>query len=50
LEILWGSVIEHGFPVQAWLTFRQALSLGGNVRKGAKKRPSEAALTLTLSG
>src|SRR6185312_3319953 len=32
--ILWGSVIEHGFPVQAWLTFRQALGLGGNVRKG----------------
>jgi antirestriction protein ArdC len=29
--ILWGSVIEHGFPVQGWLTFRQALSLGGNV-------------------
>jgi antirestriction protein ArdC len=32
--ILWGSVVEHGFPVQSWLTFRQALSLGGNVRKG----------------
>jgi antirestriction protein ArdC len=32
--ILWGSVIEHGFPVQGWLTFRQALRLGGNVRKG----------------
>jgi len=32
--ILWGSVIEHGFPVQGWLTFRQALGLGGNVRKG----------------
>ncbi len=32
--ILWGSVIEHGFPVQGWITFRQALSLGGNVRKG----------------
>jgi antirestriction protein ArdC len=31
---LWGSVIEHGFPVQDWLTFRQALSLGGNVRNG----------------
>jgi antirestriction protein ArdC len=29
--ILWGSVIEHGFPVQGWLTFRHALSLGGNV-------------------
>ena len=32
--ILWGAVIEHGFPAQSWLTFRQALSLGGNVRKG----------------
>jgi antirestriction protein ArdC len=32
--ILWGAVIEHGFPVQSWLTFRQALSLGGHVRKG----------------
>jgi antirestriction protein ArdC len=32
--ILWGSVIEHGFSVQGWVTFRQALSLGGNVRKG----------------
>ncbi|MBI1180224.1 MAG: DUF1738 domain-containing protein, partial [Alphaproteobacteria bacterium] len=32
--ILWGSVIEHGFSAQSWLTFRQALSLGGNVRKG----------------
>lgn len=32
--ILWGSVIEHGFPVQGRLTFRQALGLGGNVRKG----------------
>src|SRR5450432_1884440 len=32
--ILWGSVIEHGFPGQAWLTFRQALGLGGNVRRG----------------
>src|SRR6266853_368183 len=32
--ILWGSVIEHGFPIQGWVTFRQALGLGGNVRKG----------------
>ncbi|SDR44587.1 Antirestriction protein ArdC [Rhizobiales bacterium GAS113] len=32
--ILWGAVIVHGFPVQGWVTFRQALSLGGNVRKG----------------
>ncbi|MCK1449650.1 DUF1738 domain-containing protein [Bradyrhizobium sp. 35] len=32
--ILWGAVIAHGYPGQSWLTFRQALSLGGNVRKG----------------
>ena len=29
--ILWGSVIEHGFPVQGWLTFRQALGLGASL-------------------
>lgn len=34
--ILWGAVIEHGFPSQGWLTFRQALSLGGNVRKSER--------------
>src|ERR1700675_4941577 len=32
--ILWGAVIEGGFSGQNWLTFRQALGLGGNVRKG----------------
>ena len=32
--LLWGAVIERGFSGQSWLTFRQALSLGGNVRKG----------------
>jgi antirestriction protein ArdC len=32
--ILWGAVIERGFAAQSWLTFRQALSLGGHVRKG----------------
>jgi antirestriction protein ArdC len=31
---LWGAVIERGFGTQNWLTFRQALGLGGNVRKG----------------
>jgi antirestriction protein ArdC len=34
--ILWGAVIERGYPAQTWLTFRQALSLGGNVRKGER--------------
>jgi antirestriction protein ArdC len=31
--ILWGAAIERGFSAQSWLTFRQALGLGGNVRK-----------------
>lgn len=34
--ILWGAVIEQGYPGQSWLTFRQALSLGANVRKGER--------------
>jgi hypothetical protein len=32
--ILWGAVIEHDFLGQNWLTFPQALALGGNIRKG----------------
>jgi antirestriction protein ArdC len=32
--ILWGAVIEQGFPSQSWLTFRQAQEAGGCVRKG----------------
>ena len=34
--LLWGAVIGRGFSGQSWLTFRQALSLGGNVRKGER--------------
>ena len=34
--ILWGSVIEYGFSGQSWLTFRQAIGLGGHVRKGER--------------
>jgi antirestriction protein ArdC len=36
--ILWAAVIERGFSGQSWLTFRQALGLGGHVRKGEKGR------------
>ena len=32
--ILWSAVIEQAFSTQNWLTFRQALRLGANVRKG----------------
>jgi antirestriction protein ArdC len=34
--ILWATVIEHGYPSQGWLTFRQAQEAGGRVRKGEK--------------
>jgi antirestriction protein ArdC len=34
--ILWGAVIERSFSAQSWLTFRQALSLGGHVNKGER--------------
>jgi antirestriction protein ArdC len=34
--ILWGAVIEGGYPSQDWLTFRQALAVGGCVRKGER--------------
>jgi antirestriction protein ArdC len=32
--LLWGAVIEGGYPSQSWLTFRQAQEAGGCVRKG----------------
>jgi antirestriction protein ArdC len=34
--ILWSALIERGYRSQRWLTFRQALRLGGNVRRGEK--------------
>jgi antirestriction protein ArdC len=34
--ILWAAVVEQGFSTQTWLTFRQALALGGHVRKGER--------------
>jgi antirestriction protein ArdC len=34
--ILWIACLEHGFATQHWLTFRQALKLGGHVKKGEK--------------
>ncbi|WP_257538979.1 ArdC family protein [Sphingobium sp. CFD-1] len=32
--LLWGELIAKGYPSQNWLTFRQAIQAGGNVRKG----------------
>ena len=34
--MLWGAVIERGFSGQSRLTFRQALGLGGQVRKSER--------------
>ncbi|CAN5500815.1 zincin-like metallopeptidase domain-containing protein [soil metagenome] len=34
--LLWGAVIEHGYSTQGWLTFRQATSAGGQVRRGER--------------
>jgi len=34
--LLWAAAIEQGRPSQRWLTFKQALALGGAVRKGEK--------------
>ncbi len=32
--LLWSEAIAHGFNSATWMTFRQALELGANVRKG----------------
>ena len=32
--ILWGAVVQNGYPTQHWLTYRQAAALGG-IRCGA---------------
>lgn len=34
--ILWSEGIRRGFPTNRWLTFRQALALGGHVRRGER--------------
>jgi antirestriction protein ArdC len=37
--LLWAAGINAGYPTQRWLTFRQALGLGGCVRKGERGTP-----------
>src|SRR5487761_2107605 len=34
--ILWNAAASYGFASNTWLTFRQALELGGHVRRGAQ--------------
>lgn len=45
--ILWDAVIEHGWPSQSWLTFRQAREAGGCVRKGERGQTVVYADTFT---
>lgn len=37
--MLWVSAMERGFSAPIWMTFKQALELGGHVRKGEKGSP-----------
>jgi antirestriction protein ArdC len=34
IVLLWSEAINRGFTAPIWMTFRQALELGGHVRKG----------------
>ena len=34
--MLWAEAVEKGFAAPIWMTFKQALELGGHVRKGEK--------------
>ena len=35
--VLWGTAVDRGYAAPIWMTFRQALELGGAVRKGEKR-------------
>jgi antirestriction protein ArdC len=34
--MLWAEAVEKGFDAPIWMTFKQALELGGHVRQGEK--------------
>jgi len=34
--ILWDAALRAGYPTNGWMTYRQALSMGGQVRKGER--------------
>ena len=36
VPILWGRAAEHGYEEHSWLTYQQATTAGGQVRKGEK--------------
>lgn len=36
IVLLWDALFTHGYAINQWLTFKQALTFGGNVRKGER--------------
>lgn len=46
--ILWGTVVEHGFPTQNWITYRQAFALRTTIRDCGRNR-TKPALSKTTS-
>ncbi len=45
--MLWGAAVEKGYAAPIWLTFKQALDLGGAVRKGERASPVVFASTIS---
>ncbi len=45
--MLWGAAVEKGYAAPTWLTFKQALDLGGAVRKGERSSPVVYASTIS---
>jgi antirestriction protein ArdC len=48
--MLWSDSVTKGFSCPTWMTFKQALELGGNVRKGEHGSPVVYADTLKRTG
>jgi antirestriction protein ArdC len=48
--MLWAAAMEKGYSCPLWLTYKQALELGGQVRKGEKGSLVVYANTFTKSG
>jgi antirestriction protein ArdC len=47
--MLWAAAVERGYSVPIWMTFKQAVELGGHVRKGEKGSQVVYANTITRS-
>ena len=45
--MLWGAAVERGYAAPIWMTFKQALELGGWVRKGEQGQSCRLCLDLS---